>query len=82
MITATIFIFEKDIYHRSHSGGFHHENQFISSGNSTFAAPVDGNHAQRGNSNSVTTTINVTGVGCVTDGSFVNGNGDQFIISR
>jgi hypothetical protein len=47
-----------------------------------FYTEADGNHAQSANSTPVTTTIQVSGVGCVTDGSLVNGNGDQFIISR
>ena len=47
-----------------------------------FYTEADGNHAQSANSNSVTTTISVTGAGCLTDGSFLNANGDQLIISR
>jgi hypothetical protein len=48
-----------------------------------FYTESDGNHPDPSdNSNSVTTTINVTGIGCVTNGDYVNSNGDQFIISR
>jgi hypothetical protein len=48
-----------------------------------FFTQDDGNHVQSDNSDPpVTTTINVTGVGCLTDGSIVNGNGDQLIMSR
>jgi hypothetical protein len=47
-----------------------------------FYTEADGNHAQSANSNTVTTTINVTGAGCLTDGTIVNGNGDKLIMSR
>ena len=47
-----------------------------------FYTETDGTHAQSLDSNLVTTTINVTGAGCLTDGTIVNGNGDQLIMSR
>jgi hypothetical protein len=58
-------------------------NQTNGTTNSSYAnTAADGNHAQSANSNSVITTINVLGGGCVDNGSYLNANGDQLSTSR
>ncbi|NJC88030.1 MAG: hypothetical protein FIB02_05775 [Desulfuromonas sp.] len=49
---------------------------------SYFYTAADGNHVQSANSNSVVTTISVSGGGCVAGGSYLSANGDQMITSR
>lgn len=49
--------------------------------NSDVTSVADGNHGAV-TSTSVTTTINVSGGGCVAAGSYLNGNGDQLSTSR
>jgi hypothetical protein len=53
-----------------------------SANNTYFYTATDGNHAQSANSNTITSTINVSGGGCVSTGSYLNGSGDQLILSR
>jgi hypothetical protein len=49
--------------------------------NSDVTSVADGNHGAVASA-AVTTTINVTGGGCVSAGSYLNGNGDQLTTSR
>jgi hypothetical protein len=53
-----------------------------SANNTLFYTAADGNHAQSANSNTVTTTINVSGGGCIAAGDHLNTNGDQFLTER
>jgi hypothetical protein len=53
-----------------------------SANNTYFYTATDGPHAQSANSNTVTTTINVSGGGCIAAGDYLNTNGDQFLTER
>jgi hypothetical protein len=49
--------------------------------NSDVTTALDGNHAAV-TSAAITTTINVSGGGCVANGNYLNTNGDQLISTR
>ncbi|TLM65615.1 MAG: fibronectin type III domain-containing protein [Deltaproteobacteria bacterium] len=58
-------------------------NQANGTTNSTyFYTAAGGGHAQSANSNAMTTTITVSGGGCVAAGNYLNANGDQLTTSR
>ena len=49
---------------------------------SFFYTAADGNHGQSVNSNTVTTTVTVSGGGCVAAGDYLLSNGDRMTTSR
>jgi hypothetical protein len=53
-----------------------------STNNTYFYTAAGGGHAQSANSNAMTTTITVSGGGCIAAGNYLNANGDQLTTSR